>query len=77
MSIRLAVSFLYLTGTDAKAGGIPFLAVGTEQGTVHILNTSRREDWNFGIYNYNSFLSGAALNPINFRATSYNYPTSQ
>ncbi|KII95850.1 hypothetical protein PLICRDRAFT_96930 [Plicaturopsis crispa FD-325 SS-3] len=30
---------------DAKRGGTPLLAVATEQGSVHILNTSRRQDW--------------------------------
>ncbi|KAF8803836.1 WD40 repeat-like protein [Phlegmacium glaucopus] len=29
----------------ARNGGIPTLAVATEQGTVHILNTSKRNDW--------------------------------
>ncbi|KAF8974630.1 WD40 repeat-like protein [Flammula alnicola] len=29
----------------AKFGDVPRLAVATEQGTVHILNTSRRKDW--------------------------------
>ncbi|TFK43204.1 WD40-repeat-containing domain protein [Crucibulum laeve] len=29
----------------AKLGGTPLLAVATEQGSVHILNTSRRKDW--------------------------------
>ncbi|TFK86484.1 WD40 repeat-like protein [Polyporus arcularius HHB13444] len=29
----------------AKRGGVPHLAVATEQGTVHILNTSKRRDW--------------------------------
>ncbi|KAF8901681.1 WD40-repeat-containing domain protein [Gymnopilus junonius] len=37
----------YSNMSDAKAGGVPLLAVGTEQGTVHILNTSRRKDWDF------------------------------
>ncbi|KAF8165013.1 WD40 repeat-like protein [Crassisporium funariophilum] len=30
---------------SAKGGGTPLLAVATEQGTVHILNTSKRKDW--------------------------------
>ncbi|KDR83394.1 hypothetical protein GALMADRAFT_235500 [Galerina marginata CBS 339.88] len=30
---------------NARAGGVPLLAVATEQGTVHILNTSKRNDW--------------------------------
>ncbi|KAF5388245.1 hypothetical protein D9615_000159 [Tricholomella constricta] len=29
----------------AKKGGIPILAVATEQGTVQLLNTSKRKDW--------------------------------
>ncbi|KAH9943128.1 WD40 repeat-like protein [Epithele typhae] len=29
----------------AKRGLTPHLAVATEQGTIHILNTSKREDW--------------------------------
>ena len=33
---------------DAKLGGTPHLAVGTEQGTVHILDTSRRQPWDAG-----------------------------
>ncbi|OBZ76265.1 Denticleless A [Grifola frondosa] len=31
----------------AKSGGTPLLAVATEQGTVHILNTTKRNDWDF------------------------------
>ncbi|KAH9482588.1 Denticleless protein-like protein A [Psilocybe cubensis] len=31
--------------SDAKAGGKPLLAVATEQGTVHIFDTTRRKDW--------------------------------
>ncbi|KAJ6629249.1 WD40-repeat-containing domain protein [Mycena sp. CBHHK59/15] len=30
---------------SAKSGGIPLLAVATEQGTLHIINTSKRKDW--------------------------------
>ncbi|RDB23192.1 Denticleless [Hypsizygus marmoreus] len=30
---------------SAKNGGSPILAVATEQGSVHVLNTSRRKDW--------------------------------
>ncbi|KAG6903357.1 hypothetical protein C0995_013110 [Termitomyces sp. Mi166 len=29
----------------AKNGSIPILAIATEQGTVHLVNTSRRKDW--------------------------------
>ncbi|PFH52645.1 hypothetical protein AMATHDRAFT_2041 [Amanita thiersii Skay4041] len=29
----------------AKKGGVPLLAIVTEQGSLHILNTSRRKDW--------------------------------
>ncbi|KAG6832908.1 hypothetical protein H0H92_004792 [Tricholoma furcatifolium] len=29
----------------AKNGGIPLLAIATEQGSVHFVNTSRRKDW--------------------------------
>ncbi|KAF8076125.1 WD40 repeat-like protein [Lyophyllum atratum] len=29
----------------AKGGGVPILAVATEQGTVHLINTSKRRDW--------------------------------
>ncbi|KAG6841322.1 hypothetical protein C0991_012321 [Blastosporella zonata] len=29
----------------AKNGGLPLLAVATEQGTVHLFNTSKRRDW--------------------------------
>lgn len=32
----------------SKRGGVPYLAVGTEQGTVHILNTTKRKDWDAG-----------------------------
>lgn len=32
----------------AKQGATPLLAVATEQGTVHVLNTSKRKDWDFG-----------------------------
>ncbi|KAH7916159.1 WD40-repeat-containing domain protein [Hygrophoropsis aurantiaca] len=31
----------------AKSGGTPLIAVATEQGSVLVLNTSRREDWDF------------------------------
>ncbi|KAF8219659.1 cell division cycle protein cdt2 [Tricholoma matsutake] len=31
----------------AKSGGIPVLAVATEQGSVHLINTSKRNDWDF------------------------------
>ncbi|KAM6495599.1 WD40 repeat-like protein [Amanita muscaria] len=30
---------------DAKMGGRPLLAVATEQGAVHILDTTKRKDW--------------------------------
>ncbi|KAJ7179370.1 WD40-repeat-containing domain protein [Mycena filopes] len=30
---------------SARAGGTPLLAVATEQGTVYILNTAKRRDW--------------------------------
>lgn len=43
--------FLYtiLTwNTAAKRGSTPLLAVATEQGTVHIINTSKRKDWDAG-----------------------------
>ncbi|KAG6878261.1 hypothetical protein C0993_010033 [Termitomyces sp. T159_Od127] len=29
----------------AKNGGIPILAIATEQGTAHLINTSKRRDW--------------------------------
>jgi len=32
----------------SKVGATPLLAVATEQGTVHVLNTSRRNDWDPG-----------------------------
>ncbi|GLB33547.1 putative WD domain, G-beta repeat containing protein [Lyophyllum shimeji] len=30
---------------SAKRGGLPILAVATEQGTVHLVDTSKRKDW--------------------------------
>jgi hypothetical protein len=33
----------------AKAGGTPFLAVATEQGSIHLINTSKRRDWDVGM----------------------------
>ena len=33
----------------AKHGGTPLLAVATEQGAVHVLNTTRRRDWDPGV----------------------------
>ncbi|KAJ7068037.1 WD40-repeat-containing domain protein, partial [Mycena amicta] len=30
---------------DARSGGTPLLAVATEQGTIHIMNTKQRNDW--------------------------------
>ena len=29
---------------------MPLLAVATEQGTVHVLNTSKRQDWDAGTF---------------------------
>lgn len=34
--------------TAAKIGGTPLLAVATEEGSVHVLNTSKRMDWDPG-----------------------------
>ena len=34
----------------AKAGKNAILAVSTEQGVVHILNTARRQEWDVGAY---------------------------
>lgn len=39
---------LLILSIDAKKGGIPLLAVATEQGSVHIINTARRKDWDCG-----------------------------
>lgn len=33
---------------EAKKGSTTLLAVATEQGSVHILNTAKREGWDFG-----------------------------
>lgn len=40
----------FIVELGAKRGGTPLLAVATEQGSVHILNTSRRQDWDTGTY---------------------------
>lgn len=32
----------------AKQGGRSLLAVSTEQGTVHVLDTKKRNDWDVG-----------------------------
>lgn len=34
--------------TAAKRGSRPLLAVSTEEGSVHIFNTSKREEWDPG-----------------------------
>lgn len=39
-------SIIYI---GSRAGETPLLAVATEQGTVHVLNTSRRNDWDTGL----------------------------
>lgn len=38
----------------AKNGGTPHLAVATEQGSVHILDTSKRVDWDVGEHTCNT-----------------------
>ena len=38
-----------LTEVGSKAGTSSLLAVATEQGTLHILDTSRRKDWDAGM----------------------------
>lgn len=38
----------------AKNGGTPHLAVATEQGSVHILATSKRVDWDVGEHTCNT-----------------------
>jgi denticleless len=35
--------------SGAKNGGTPLLAIATEQGTVHILDTTKRRDWDYGM----------------------------
>ena len=46
---------------DAKRGGTPLLAVATEQGVVHILNTARRRDWDVGMCSLCSALTAEVL----------------
>ncbi|KAH9947284.1 WD40-repeat-containing domain protein, partial [Amylocystis lapponica] len=43
----LTVPYACAYSHAAKRGGISLLAVATEQGLVHILNTSKRRDWDF------------------------------
>lgn len=43
-----AISNIMVCYIGAKNGDVPTLAVATEQGTVHILNTSKRNDWDVG-----------------------------
>jgi len=38
-----------LTEVGSKAGTSSLLAVATEQGTLHILDTFRRKDWDAGM----------------------------
>lgn len=38
----------------AKGCGTPLLAVATEEGSVSVLDTSRRREWDFGTLIYNS-----------------------
>lgn len=45
--ISLPYACQYSNG--AKEGGEPLLAVTTEQGVVHILNTRKRKDWDCGM----------------------------
>lgn len=37
---------------EAKRGGTPLLAVATEQGVVHVLNTRKRNNWDPGEWCY-------------------------
>lgn len=49
------------------------LAVATEQGSVHIMNTSKRNDWDFGTKLI--YIPFHSLNKSN-RAAPYNLATS-
>lgn len=46
----------------AKGCGAPLLAVATEEGSVSVLNTSRRREWDFGMLTYDSRMHGLYYN---------------
>lgn len=48
---------------DAKGCGVPLLAVATEEGTVSVLNTSQRHEWDFGTLAYNNSMCGLYYHP--------------
>jgi hypothetical protein len=58
----------------AKNGGTPHLAVATEQGSIHILDTSKRVDWDVGEPHV-ALLSPHRLKFYS-RADTYNSPTA-
>ena len=57
----------------AKRGALPLLAVATEQGCIHIINTSRRREWDFGASNALSLDSLLILYIQNFREKSFSH----
>jgi denticleless len=48
MSPPYACSYSY----GSKRGNMPLLAVTTEEGSVHILDTSKRQEWDVGAYSH-------------------------
>lgn len=48
---RIVIHWSMLTLLQAaKRGGKPLLAVATEEGTLNIMDTTKRSDWDFGEY---------------------------
>jgi len=64
-----------LTEVGSKAGTSSLLAVATEQGTLHILDTSRRKDWDAGM-NLNLPLPLIFVTNQTFRTSKNHVPTT-
>ena len=60
--------------SGAKSGGKPLLAIATEQGSVHILDTTKRRDWDYGMLFPVSLPSSLMNLP---RTTTYDSPTAR
>lgn len=47
----------------AKSCGVPLLAVATEEGSVSVLDTSKRREWDLGMLAYNSSMAVLYYHP--------------
>ena len=62
--------YLFSSHTDAKRGGVPILAVATQDGTVELLNVGKRQELDIGSYaSHRKMLNDLFLD----RATAYNH----